>query len=122
MAITPDQIGTDEDAARRVLVRARSFAPCLDSLADERQKDAIAILKGVYAELPDPGARRARSLSRNGTAITFDDLESAFSDDDIRSLRSLCTAAADTVAAGMPSGAFPIDGIAVGVWPGERYS
>lgn len=122
MTITPSQIGTDEDAARRVLVRARSFAPCLDSLDGERQKDAVAILKGVYAELPDAGARRARSLSRNGTAITFDDLESAFTDDDIRSLRSLCTVAAETAAAGMPLGAFPIDGIASGIWPGERYS
>ncbi|NHI16861.1 hypothetical protein [Microbacterium excoecariae] len=123
MAILPEDIGPDEQAARRVLARARDLAPCLDSLTGEPQKDALAILKGVYAELPDAGARRARSLSRNGTAITYDDAASAFSDDDVVSLRGLCARAGDGFTfLGMPRASFPIDGVSVGIWPGERYS
>ena len=45
MTINPDEISGDEDLARRILVRARSIAPCLNSIPedDDRRKDAIAI-------------------------------------------------------------------------------
>ena len=103
--ITPDEISTDTDLARRVLVRARSIAPCLNSIpdGDDRKSDAIAILKGVIAEVPSPGARRVRSRARNGTSISYNDPGGAFSDDDILSLRSLCDAASN----GLPIGSFP---------------
>lgn len=120
--IEPHELGTDEQAARRVLVRARGIAPCLDSLTGEARKDAIAILLGVMAELPDAGARRARSLSRNGTAISYADVDSAFSRDDVASLRSLCDAAGDASRAGTPAGSFPEAGMVAQVWPEGRYS
>ncbi|CAN7241805.1 hypothetical protein LJR045_000982 [Microbacterium sp. LjRoot45] len=114
-------ISTDEDLARRVLVRARSIAPCIDNFIanTEPYKDAVAILKGVIAELPDPGARRAKSLSRDGTSITFADIESAFDADAITSLRSLCTQAA---APGTPLGSFPERSAIANLWPEGRYT
>ncbi|WP_104084244.1 hypothetical protein [Cryobacterium sp. Y11] len=103
--IYPGEISSDEDLARRILVRARSIAPGLSSIPDddERKLDAIAILKGVVAEVPAPGARRVKSRGRNGTSISYNDPGGAFSDDDIMSLRSLC----DVASAGLPVGSFP---------------
>lgn len=119
VTITHVQIGDDENLARRVLVRARSIAPCIDTLADdsEEQKDAIAILKGVYAEVPPAGSRRVRSKSRNGTSITYGDISAAFTDDDISALRSLCS----STPAGLPVGSFPEGGVFENTWP-ETYS
>ena len=107
--IKPEDIGTDEDLARRILVRARSIAPCLNSLPDddeddERRLDAIAILRGVIAEVPGPGARRVKSRGRNGTSISYNDIAGAFSPDDILGLRSLC----DAVPTALPVGSFPL--------------
>jgi hypothetical protein len=103
--IKPEDISTDEDLARRILVRARSIAPCLNDIPDDddRKLDAIAILKGVVAEVPAPGARRVRSRGRNGTSISYSDVGGAFSDDDMASLRSLC----DAGTSGLPVGSFP---------------
>jgi len=103
--IKPEEISADDDLARRILVRARSIAPCLASIPDDddRKKDAIAILKGVVAEVPAPGARRVRSRGRNGTSISYSDLGAAFSDDDMASLRSLC----EVAPVGLPVGSFP---------------
>jgi hypothetical protein len=118
--IEPGEISTDEDLARRILVRARSIAPCLNSLdyLDDRRLDAIAILKGVIAEVPPPGARRVKSRGRNGTSISYNDVGGAFSDDDIAGLRSLCEAAT----AGLPIGSFPVAQAFGREWPEERYS
>lgn len=119
MAIVHTDLGVDEDLGRRILVRARAIAPCLDSLAGEARKDAIAILKGVVDELPATGYARAKSLSRDGTSLTFSDIGSAFTADDIAGLRALCAAAAP---GGLPIGSFPDSRIASKVWPEERYS
>lgn len=116
--ITPAELGGDEDTARRVLVRARGIAPCIDTLDGEPKKDAIAILKGVLAEIPAAGARRAKTLARNGTSITYEDVASAFTTDDVTSLRLLCDAA---TTAGLPIGCFPEDRLFERLWPGERY-
>lgn len=99
----------DEDLARRVLVRARTIAPCIDSFTEdsEQRKDAIAILKGVIDELPAAGEARIRSIGRNGTNITLADIASAFDGDASISLRSLCEAAND--GPGLPLGSFPED-------------
>lgn len=116
--IKPEDISTDEDLARRILVRARSIAPCIDTFTDgsEEQKNAIAILKGVIAELPEPGSARAKSLSRNGTSMEFTDISSAFEGDPETSLRSLCAAWR-----GMSRGRFPKpDRATATLWP-ERY-
>lgn len=111
-------LGGDEDTARRVMIRARSIAPCLAGLApgSSEGKDAIALLKGVLAELPEPGSRRTRSLSRNGTSITFDALDSAFDVETIASLRSLCGVPAATA---HPRGSFPKHRPIGRVWPEE---
>lgn len=121
MPLTHDMIGSDENLARRVLVRARNIAPCIDTFANnsEEQKDAIAILKGVIAEIPAPGSRRVRSKSRNGTSISYSDIGSAFSDDDITALRSLC---ASSGRPGDPIGSFPSAQPVAGVWPEGDYS
>lgn len=50
--IALNEISSDDSLARRVLVRARSIAPCLDTLEGEPRLDAIAILTGVVAEIP----------------------------------------------------------------------
>ena len=121
MPITPQDLGVaDEDLARRILVRARIIAPCLDTFPDdsEARKDAIAILKGVIAELPEPGSRRARSLSRNGTSITYADIDTAFDSDATASLRSLCGA---TLGA-LPLGSFPQRIPTGGLWPEGAYT
>ena len=103
--IEPQELSTDEDLARRVLVRARSLAPGLDDIPEDsgRQLDAIAILKNVVASVPSPGADRVRSRGRNGTTISYNDPRGAFSEDDIASLRSLV----DSASVGSPVGSFP---------------
>lgn len=122
MTITHNDLGVDEDLGRRIMVRARIIAPCIDSFPDDSpaKKDAIAILKGVIAELPETGARRARSLSRNGTSMTFD-IGSAFSDEDRSDLASLC-AVASAPLPGLPLGSFPARSRVDKVWPEGEYT
>lgn len=118
--IAPTDLGGDEDRARLVLIRARTIAPCLDALVKDTEpwKDAIAILKDVLAELPAPGERRLRGLSRNGTSVTLDAVDSAFSDDNRAALRALCGATSSSAA---PRASFPQDKLFERLWPGERY-
>lgn len=116
--ITPDDLSGDPARARRVLVLARSIAPCLDSLEGEAQADAIAILDGVIAELPEPGQSRTKSLSRNGTSLSFADDVSVFSADARASLRSLCGLAGP---GGHPAGSFPSESPTARMWPEGPY-
>jgi hypothetical protein len=118
--ISPSEISADENLARRILVRARSIAPGLNDIPDDddRRLDAIAILKGVVAEVPAPGARRVRSRSRNGTSISYNDPGGAFSPDDISNLRSLCVAPTT----GGPVGSFPEARPLGRQWPEGSYS
>lgn len=115
MAITHNLLGDDEDLARRVLVRARFIAPCIDSFADdsEEQKNVLAILRAVIAEIPAPGSGRIRSKSRNGTSVSYADAGSWFSADDVSALRSLCGA----TVGGLPVGDFPADRPISAIWP-----
>ena len=121
MSISPSDFGGDEDTVRRVLVLARDIAPCIDSFADdsEAKKDAVAILKGVLAEQPAAGSRRTRSLSRNGTSMSFADVDSAFDSDSRQALRSLCGSAAS---GGLPKGSFPKARPFANVWPEGDYT
>jgi hypothetical protein len=122
MSITHAELGVDEDLGRRILVRARIIAPCLDSFDAESEegKNAIAILKGVIAELPAPGESRMRSMSRNGTSVSFAQIASAFEGDPTVSLRSLCASA---TRAGLPQGSFPKPhSVVERYWPEGTYS
>lgn len=121
MAITPGDLGGDEDTARRVLVQARTIAPCIDSFeaASEVGKDAIAVLKGVLAELPAPGSARTTSMSRNGTSMSFAQIRSAFAGDATVQLRALCGAAASP---GHSAGSFPLDRPLEYLFPEGGYS
>lgn len=116
--IALNEISSDDSLARRVLVRARSIAPCLDTLEGEPRLDAIAILTGVVAEIPAAGSRRVRSRSRNGTSVSYTDVGAAFTSDDILGLRALCS----IQPVGLPIGSFPIEQPFSGVWPEEVAS
>lgn len=122
MAITPEDIGGEENLARRILVRARGIAPCIDTFVKDSEpwKDAVAILKGVLDELPAPGQARMRSMSRNGTSISVEAIGSAFDVlDATASLRSLCGA---TLSSAHSVGSFPLERVFERVWPEGEYS
>lgn len=121
MPITPGDLGGDDDTARRVLIQARTIAPCIDSFdaGSEDGKNAIAVLKGVLAELPAPGSARTTSMSRNGTSMSFSQIRSAFDGDPTTQLRALCGAATSrdhSVAS------FPVTRVFERVWPEGPYS
>lgn len=114
---TPADIsGVDVDVARRIIVAARSIAPCLDSLEGERKAEAVAILKGVADELPEPGERRVRAQRIGPSSVDYWDANT-WSAEDRSALRSLCTAAPG----GLPQGSFPEGGFVGRLWP-EKYS
>jgi hypothetical protein len=117
--ITHAEVSSDEDLGRRVLAYARTIAPCLAALDAETDqgKDAIALLKGVAQAVPDPDMSRVRSMSRNGTSMSFD-VSSAFSPDDRIALRQLCSASGAAVG---PVGSFPKGGHIAKVWPEGDY-
>ncbi|MFK4760301.1 hypothetical protein ACI3KS_05135 [Microbacterium sp. ZW T5_45] len=125
MTMTPNDIGGDESTARRVLVLARSIAPCIDSFTEdsEQKKDAIAILQGVLGELPAPGSKRTTQLSRNGTSMSFRDIASAFDDDARASLQALCSAPTSGAQPGtVIAGSFPKARAFERVWPEGEYT
>jgi hypothetical protein len=119
MPIKPEDIGGDPDASRRIIVLARSIAPCIDFFADgsEAKKDAIAILKGVLAEVMDRGARTVRSQAVGTARVTYE-VGSAFTDDDRDSLRALCGSSSSR--GDTPAGSFPKERPIGRVWP-EAY-
>lgn len=119
--ITPDDIpGVGEDVARRIIVAARSIAPCIDSFPDgsEDQKNVIAILRGVAAEVPTPGSRRVRSQRIGSASVDYWNAET-WMPEDRSALRSLCAAAPT---GGNPAGSFPTERVFDRVWPEGRYS
>lgn len=116
--ITPDKVGADEDLAREVLIMARFIAPCIRSFADdsEDQKDALAILRRVYAECEDRGSRNVKS-ERTGPGAVEWVVRSAFDGDPRAALRALCAAAS---AGGQPVASFPTERPIERLWP-ETY-
>lgn len=115
--ITHEQIGTDEDLAREVLVIARDIAPCLDSLTGEDEKNALAILRRVYKDIAGRGARFVKSQSSGSSSVTYTGIESAFDGQPRRALRALC---ASEPASGHSVGSFPLDRPVARIWR-ERY-
>ena len=113
----------DEDSARRILIRAREVAPCLPTVAadSEIQKDALAILRGVGQRAQAiANAGVVASQGRNGTTISYRDIKSAFSDEDISGLRFLC----GDIGGGrvLPQGSFPTARPLANLWPEGEYS
>lgn len=127
MVITPSDIdGVDEGTARRVIVLARTIAPCLDSLVDgpgdddpKPKSEAIAILNGVAADVVVRGSRAVASQSIGPARVNYVVTLSSFSNDDRVSLRSLC---AVETRQGLPMGSFPEAGALSRVWPEGTYS
>lgn len=117
--ITHDQVGTDEDLAREILVIARDIAPCLSTLADdsEEQKDALAILRRVYKDIAGRGNRLVKSQRIGPAAVDYGNVESAFDGQPRRGLRALC---GTTAGAGLSRGSFPSGRPLARLWP-ERY-
>ncbi|MEO5919929.1 MAG: hypothetical protein ABIQ01_02185 [Pseudolysinimonas sp.] len=118
--IKPDDLtGVAEDLARRILVTARSIAPCLDSLEDEAgedtpklKSDAIAILKGIAKS---GGRSHLLKSQRVGPAAVEYNAGSWWADDDRAALRSLCALAST---GGLPIGEFPATSKALTrMWP-----
>lgn len=119
MAISWNDIGTDEDLARELMVIARGIAPCLSSLDSETEawKDARAILRRVYKHVTGRGARYVKTQRIAAASVEYTDLESAFDGDPRRGLQSLC---ASTSAAGHSVGSFPLERPIGRLWP-ETY-
>ena len=118
--ITPNDItGADENVARRLLVAARSIAPCIDSFADdsEEKKDAIAILLGVLADAPAAGARRVRAQRIGSASVDYWNADT-WLPEDRAALRSLCAAPGG----GRPRGSFPEAPTVSRLWAEGPYS
>ena len=115
MAIAHGDISpTDEDLGRRVLVVARSIAPCIDDLVDEARLDAIAVLKAVVASTPVPGQRGIASQRIGSASVTYRQISDAFDSEARASLRLIC--GVETLP-GLPVGSFPAPGLVGDVWP-----
>jgi hypothetical protein len=119
MTITHDEVGSDEQIAREVLIIARDIAPCIFTFADdsEEQKDALAILRRVYAHIHDRGPTFVKSQRVGSAGVDYGDIGSAFDGQPRRALRALCTAASS---AGLPVGSFPAARPISRIWPEGR--
>lgn len=119
MVIEWEQISPgDESLGRRVLVLARTIAPCLDSLEGEALKNAVAVLEGVVQGIRARGARGIKSQTIGPARVEYIVDASSFDDDARTSLASLC-ALPDTSrgSAGAPVGSFPVERPVGRVWP-----
>lgn len=102
--LTPEDLtGVDEALARRVLVVARSIAPCIDTLTGEEQLDALAILRGVLAEADARGSLHILSERAGTVGVSYSTVRSWFQPDDRAALVALCGGAAHEG----PVGSFP---------------
>jgi hypothetical protein len=118
---TPEDLtGVDENVARRIIVAARSIAPCIDSFADgsEEKKNAIAILLGVAGDLPTSGSRRVKSQRIGSAAVEYWNANT-WLEEDRDALRSLCPSATSL---GLPRGSFPKVSVISNTWPEGEYS
>lgn len=120
MTITHNEIGTDEDLAREVLVIARDIAPCIFSFNDgsEDRANAVSILKRVYRNAAARGSHLVKGQRIGSAAVDYTDVQSAFEGQPTRALRALCSDSRP--AAGHSAASFPMGGIVGRLWP-ERY-
>ncbi|QJU52934.1 hypothetical protein SCB71_06325 [Herbiconiux sp. KACC 21604] len=120
MAITPGDLGGDEDLAREVLLIAHDIAPCIESFVTgtEDFKNALAILKRVMKNIVGRGSPYVKSKRQGSASIEYTDVQSAFEGHATRALRALC--GSGTVA-GLPAGSFPAERPVSRLWP-ETYT
>jgi hypothetical protein len=118
--IKPEDVGTDEDLAREVLIVARDIAPCLHSFADdsEEQKDLLAVLKRVYRDLAARGSMFVKGQGIGSARIEYTAITSAFDGQPRRALLAIC---GGTSATGGSQGSFPTERALAKLWP-ESYS
>lgn len=114
-----DDITTDEDLGREIIVVARDIAPCIDSLTDEKLKDATAILKRIAKDLTVRGSRMVKAQRIGPASVDYADVRSAFAGQPTRALRALCAAAPGATQAA-PRGSFPTNRPVSRIWP-EQY-
>lgn len=123
--VTPQDLGSDENLARRILIEARRIAPWLRTVGagSPVHADVLAILDGVYKRATDIGTGVIASQGRNGTSRSYRDIRSAFFADDIRNLISLDPDSSDDEGyPGLPLGSFPADNPFSGIFPEGPYS
>jgi hypothetical protein len=119
--IKPENLGSNEDLAREVLIIGRDIAPCLDSFPDESedQKNALAILRRVYTDLASRGSMFVKGQSIGPARIEYAAITSAFAGQPERALRALCGAA---TTGGVSVGSFPPPASAITqMWPEGSY-
>ena len=118
--ITADDLGLKDAAlAARIIAHARAIAPCLDSLTDDRKKEAVAILQAIGRDAQASGARGVASRQVGTARVTYREVPSWFTEDDRAALRALCGIAA--VTAGHPVGRFPAPPAAYrALWPEQE--
>jgi hypothetical protein len=108
--ITPEDLGGDEDLARRVLTYARTIAPIDDVVDVDLKKDAIAVLRSIS------GPRQVSAERAGGISVSYFQMASWFSAEDRASLRSICQLPASD--AHMPVGSFPLPSrVLHNLWP-----
>jgi len=111
----------DEDRALIAIATVRLIAPCVLELNndDPLKAEALAVIRAAVREMPDAGYARARSLSRNGTAITMDAADELFSPSHRALLRAMCGSVSPV---SPPVGSFPLTVPSGGLWPEGSYS
>ena len=116
--ITHDQIGSDEDLAREILVVARDIAPCLASLPADSEdgKNAIAILRRVFTNAAARGSTLIRAQRVGPASVDYFDVRSVFDGQPARALRALCASGGGAA----PRGSFPKERPLAKLWP-ETY-
>lgn len=115
--ITPEDLtGVDEALARRVIVVARSIAPCIDSLDGEEKLDALAILQGVVGEAGTRGSLHVLSERAGTVGVSYSTVRSWFQPDDKAGLRALCGGPVNEG----PVGDFPSKRLFTHIWPEDE--
>ena len=118
--IVHNDIGSDEDLAREILIVARGIAPCISIFEEDSEegRDAVAVLRRVYKTLAARGSQMVKSQRVGSASVEYADIESAFSGQPARALRSLCSASAERGAHSQAD--FPADRPISRVWPERR--
>lgn len=115
--IQHNDITTDEDLGRVLLLRAFAIVPQLRTVADgsEEKKTAIAVLKRVAKRAADIGTGVVESRSRNGSSIKTRDVGRALQTEDLADLRLIFGIPEPTRPG--PLGSFPADRPISALWP-----